>query len=263
MDLLDVQTTLIPAKPMTHLLPALRSRVRNTEPSVGTKEPEPAGPARETRIQSSKVPLGESIQSGNGIFSDSQVKGHGVPRRYNCPGLGSLGAVTPGAVALRAAAQEVRMVASKDQELQVTAADEGAKQDLRILRLQAITPRESRQSLEKMTPHKPLTEDLIQLIEKHQRNDPLCKRIAGQLLHPCRQLDSPFAEDEGPVVDDDPALTGGIRNLLCVAGRVVVPEQASLRAGLLRLSNRCALRRKAYERTVAEGLLLARPGDGC
>jgi len=131
------------------------------------------------------------------------------------------------------------MVASKDQELQVTAADEGAKQDLRILRLQAITPRQSRQSLEKMTPHKPLTEDLIQLIEKHRRNDPLCKRIAGQLLHPCRQLDSPFAEDEGPVVDDDPALTGGIRNLLCVAGRVVVPEQASLRTELLRRFHDC------------------------
>ena len=95
-----------------------------------------------------------------------------------------------------------------------------------------------------MTPRTPLNEDLIQLIEKHQRNSPLCKWIAGQLLHPCRQLDSPFAEDEGPVVDDDPALTGGIKILLCVAGRVVVPEQASLRAGLLRLSNRCALRRK-------------------
>jgi len=172
--------------------------------------------------------LGESIQSGNGKSSDLQVKGHGALKSYNCPGLGSLGAVTPGAVALLAAAQEVRMVASKDQELQVMAADEGAKQILRILRLQAITPRESRQSLEKMTPHNPLTEDLIQLIEKHQRNSPLCKWIAGQLLHPCRQLDSPFAEDEGPVVDNDPALTGGIKILLCVAGRVVVPEQASL-----------------------------------
>jgi len=88
--------------------------------------------------------------------------------------------------------------------------------------------------LEKMTP-----QDLIQLIEKHQRNSPLCKWIAGQLLHPCRQLDSPFAEDEGPVVDDDPALTGGIKILLCVAGRVVVPEQASLRAGLLRRFHDC------------------------
>jgi hypothetical protein len=71
--------------------------------------------------------------------------------------------------------------------------------------------------LEKMTPHNPLNEDLIQLIEKHQRNSPLCKWIAGQLLHPCWQLDSPFAEDEGPVVDDDPALTGGIKILLCVS----------------------------------------------
>ena len=90
--------------PVTHLLPALR----HTEPSVGsTKEPDPAGPVRETRIQDSKVPLGESMQSDNGKPSDSQVKGHDVLRGYNCPGLGSLGAVTPGAVALRAAAQEV------------------------------------------------------------------------------------------------------------------------------------------------------------
>lgn len=51
--------------------------------------------------------------------------------------------------------------------------------------------------------------------------------IAGQLLHPCRQLVSPFAGDEGPVVDIYPALTGGIEILLCVAGRVVVPEQTS------------------------------------
>jgi hypothetical protein len=32
----------------------------------------------------------------------------------------------------------------------------------------------------------------------------------------------------------DPALTGGIEILLCAAGRVVVLEQASVRAGLLR-----------------------------
>ena len=227
--------------PVAHLLPALRSRVMNIEPSVGsTKEPEPAGPARETRIQGSRVPLGESIQSGNGTnSSDSQVKGHGALRSYNCPGLGSLGAVTPDAVRPRAAAQEVRMVASRFQELHVTAADEGAKQNLRILCLQAITPKQSRQSLEKMKLHSPLNGDLIQLIEKHQRNDPLCKRIAGQPLHSCRQLDSPFAGDEGPVVDTDPVLTGGIENLLCVAGRVVVPEQASLRTELLRRFHDC------------------------
>ena len=55
--------------------------------------------------------------------SDSQVKGHGALRSCNCPGLGSLGAVTPDAVRLRAAALEVRMVASKFRELHVIAAD--------------------------------------------------------------------------------------------------------------------------------------------
>ena len=104
---------------------AARIAKQNTEPPLGsTKEPEPAGPARETRIQDSRFPLGESIQSGNGTnSSDSQVKGHDALRSCNCPGLGSLGAVTPDAVRLRAAALEVRMVASKFRELHVIAAD--------------------------------------------------------------------------------------------------------------------------------------------
>jgi hypothetical protein len=57
-------------------------------------------------------------------------------------------------------------------------------------------------------------------------------RIARQRLHPRPQYSALAAT--GPVVDTGPALTGGIRDLLCVARHVIVPMQTILCTKFLR-----------------------------
>jgi hypothetical protein len=76
------------------------------------------------------------------------------------------------------------------------------------------------------------TDDLVDLIRKHQELGPFCMRVARQKL-PVAGSSQPFAAT-GPVVDTGPALTGGSNGLLCVAGRVIVPMQTTLRTELLR-----------------------------
>jgi hypothetical protein len=101
---------------------------------------------------------------------------------------------------------------------EVLAGDDVADNDLSWLRLQAATREQARRATkginsgsvpaaEDAVPDGNIfSDDLIELIRKHQELDPYCMRIARQRLHPRRQLNQPLAAT-GPVVDTSPALT--------------------------------------------------------
>jgi transposase InsO family protein len=116
----------------------------------------------------------------------------------------------------------------------VEAVDALAEHNLETLRLQSITPKEAKAAIEGFDPAQPLTDDLVKLIKKHQELDPFCMRIARQKLPHRRQLIDPPVDVPLIVPEAEPVLGKGLSGLLCVAGRVIVPEQASLRHELLR-----------------------------
>jgi hypothetical protein len=82
---------------------------------------------------------------------------------------------------------------SKIQEVQ--AINDDAKRDLGKLHLQAVTRHQARISAKSLvpdmdlsgTPGMDLPKLLIELITKHQEQDPYYKQIAGQLFYPCWQ----------------------------------------------------------------------------
>jgi hypothetical protein len=75
-----------------------------------------------------------------------------------------------------------------------------------------------------LVPGKELPEPLLDLIAKHQEQDPYCKRIARQALHPCWQPDLASAKI-GPGDSNYTVchILGGIRNLLCVVHCIIMP----------------------------------------
>lgn len=131
---------------------------------------------------------------------------------------------------------------------EILAGDETAEEDLNTLRLQLVTRAQAKMATQDLIsgdalpedPGEALPEDLIKLIAKHQEQDPYCKRIARQALHPRRQPNRALAAI-GPGCGDITVqkFPGGTSLLLCVARRVVVPEQTSLRIELLRRFHDC------------------------
>jgi hypothetical protein len=122
------------------------------------------------------------------------------------------------------------------------AADQSAARDLEKLRLQAITPREAKEAMQDVdvgAGHE-LTDDLIQLIKKHQELDPYCRWVARQQLHKRTQLTDPPVDASTVALEATGSTVGeGFSDLLCITGRVIVPEQASLRHELLRHFHDC------------------------
>ena len=122
----------------------------------------------------------------------------------------------------------------------VLPSDEIAKRNLETLHAQVLTKASAQEVLTGVRQGEALTDDILQRISKVQELDPFCTRIARLQLHPRPQHThlQPFT---GPVVDKSPTLTGGTsgHQLLCVSGRVIVPEQTTLRAELLRLFHDC------------------------
>jgi hypothetical protein len=123
----------------------------------------------------------------------------------------------------------------------VIASDDVAANDLQSLGLQAITREQARWATKGIScnvvnesvdsvpcegsvpneniPTKNIfTDDFIELIRKHQEQDPFCMSAV------------PALAATGSVVDNCPALTGGILGLLCVARRVIVSQQTTLRS---------------------------------
>ena len=146
-------------------------------------------------------------------------------------------------------AGKTEALAAVGEVYEVQGIDDDAKKDLSILRLQAVTRRQARISAKSLVPGMDLPGSspgmdlpgpLIELIAKHQEQDPHCKRIARQALHPRRQPDLASAAT-GPGGDDYTVqhIPGGTRDLLCVARRVIVPAQTSLRIELLRQFHDC------------------------
>ena len=85
-----------------------------------------------------------------------------------------------------------------------------------------------------LSPGMDLPGPLIELIAKHQEQDPYCKRIVRQAFYLRWQPDLASAAT-GPGGDDYTVqyIPGGIRDLLCVARCVIVPAQTSLCIELL------------------------------
>jgi hypothetical protein len=85
-----------------------------------------------------------------------------------------------------------------------------------------------------LVPGKELPEPLLDLIAKHQEQDPYYKQIAKQALCPCWQLDLASAKI-GPRDSDYTVchILGGTKNLLCIVHYIIMPMQTSLCIKLL------------------------------
>ena len=116
----------------------------------------------------------------------------------------------------------------------VSAVDITAAKDIGALCLQLFTRAQARMAAKEMIPGEELPESLLELIGKHQEQDPYCTRIARQALHPRWQPNLALAVT-GPGWDNYTVkqFPGGIRDLLCIAHRLIVPAQTSLRIELL------------------------------
>jgi hypothetical protein len=68
---------------------------------------------------------------------------------------------------------------------EVQAINNDTKKDLGILCLQAVTRHQARISAKSLVLGKELLGLLIELIRKHQEQDPYCKQIARQTFYPC------------------------------------------------------------------------------
>ena len=123
--------------------------------------------------------------------------------------------------------------------LDVSPIDKEAQKDLQVLRLQAVTQREVQEALSDASQGEPFTDDLIALIKKCQEEDPYCKWVARQNLHHRSQLLDTSANGTTIVPEVTRSTIGKEVPLLCLAGRVVVPEQTALRHELLRLFHDC------------------------
>jgi hypothetical protein len=103
-------------------------------------------------------------------------------------------------------------------------ADIATAKDVCILYLQLVTRAQAKMAAKELVPGKELPEPLLDLITKHQEQDPYCKQIARQALHPCWQPDLALAKIG--LRDSDYTvyhILGGIRNLLCIVHYVIIP----------------------------------------
>ena len=123
--------------------------------------------------------------------------------------------------------------------LDVSPIDKEAQRNLQVLRLQAVTRREVQEALSDASQEKPLTDDLIAFIKKCQEVDPYCKWVARQNLHYRSQLLDTSVNGKTIVPEVTRSTIGKEVPLLCLAGRVIVPEQMALRHELLRLFHDC------------------------
>jgi hypothetical protein len=109
---------------------------------------------------------------------------------------------------------------------EVQAVNNDAEKDLGILYLQAVTRHQARISAKSLVPGKELPGSLIELIRKHQEQDPYCKQIVRQAFHPHWQLNLASAII-GPGSDNYTIQTfiipRGMRDLLCIAYYVIIP----------------------------------------
>jgi hypothetical protein len=119
---------------------------------------------------------------------------------------------------------------------EISTANAAATKDISILHLQLVTRAQAKMATKELIPGEELPESLLELIRMHQEQDPYCKQMARQTLHPHQQPNLSLAIS-GPVRDDStvqPQSTpGGMHNLLCVARCVIMPKQASLCIELL------------------------------
>jgi hypothetical protein len=119
---------------------------------------------------------------------------------------------------------------------EIGTADAATAKDIGILCLQLVTRAQAKMATKELIPGEELPESLLELIRMHQEQDPYCKQIARQALHPCWQPNLSLAISS-PMRDNytvQNSTLGGMSDLLCVACHVIVPEQASLHIELLR-----------------------------
>jgi hypothetical protein len=203
--------------PVSQLLPALSARIahqelekQNSKPKMGsTKGINPiTGESLKPKMGSTKgmSPItGENLED-NGLPANMEET---LTLEFLLDGAGKSEALT---------------VVGEVKEVQ--AINNDAEKDLGILHLQAVTRRQVRISAESLVPGKELLGSLIELIRKHQEQDPYCKWIVRQAFHPRWQPNLASAII-GPGSDNYTVQTfiilGGIRDLLCVACCVIMP----------------------------------------
>jgi len=235
----------VDSTPTTHLLPALRSRLNQKE---------------ETKIESKSI--GTAVESADKPNDRTRATHPAIASQIvnaiDTTAVSDASPITTTDIAVvrveeiqKIEVQDLVPVMDQFEDLStpvveqpfddlVLASDEVAKRDLATLRAQVLTRSSAEEVLSGVSQGAALTDDVLRKISEVQELDPFCTRIARMRLRPRRQHThlQPFT---GPVVDNCPALTGGSRGhkLLCVAGRVIVPEQTTLRAELLRLFHDC------------------------
>jgi hypothetical protein len=106
----------------------------------------------------------------------------------------------------------------------ISTADIAAAKDISILCLQLVTKAQAKMAAKELVPGEELLEPLLDLIAKHQEQNPYYKQIARQVLHPCWQPDLVSAKI-GPRDSDYTIchILGGIRNLLYIVHCVIMP----------------------------------------
>jgi hypothetical protein len=66
----------------------------------------------------------------------------------------------------------------------ISTVDIATAKDVSILCLQLVTRAQAKMAAKELVPGKELPEPLLDLIAKHQEQDPYCKQIARQALYP-------------------------------------------------------------------------------
>jgi hypothetical protein len=109
----------------------------------------------------------------------------------------------------------------------ISTTNAAAAKDIGVLCLQLVTRAQAKMATKELIPGEELPESLLELIRIYQEQDPYCKQIARQALHPHWQPNLSLAIS-GPMRDNSivqPQSTpGGMCDLLYIACCVIVPK---------------------------------------
>jgi hypothetical protein len=112
--------------------------------------------------------------------------------------------------------------------LDMSLIDKETQRDLQVLCLQTVTRREVKEALSDISQDNPFTDDLIAFIRKCQKVDPYCKWVARQNLYYRSQLSDTSAFGNTIIPEATRSTLGKEVPLLCLAGCIIMPEQAAL-----------------------------------
>jgi hypothetical protein len=221
--------------PVSQLLPTLLARIAHQELEKQSSKPKMGSTKSMSPITGENLKPKMGSTKGMSPITGENSEDDGLPANIE---------ETPTLEFLLNGAGKSEVLAAVGEVKEVQAVNNNAKKDLGILCLQAVTRCQVRISAESLVPGKELPGLLIELIRKHQEQDPYCKRIARQVFYPCWQPNLASAII-GPGSDNYTVQTfiipGGMRDLLCVVHCVIMPMQTFLCIELLHQFHDCPM----------------------